>query len=250
MKIFKIIATILMLVVMFFAAVPFTRGLFLIGSLLPIALFCTVLICWYIKPLNEFIKSKKPFEKLYKISGVLIIIGLTYAAVPSAFILTAQMKTPPSDDVTLVVLGCQVHGTRPSLMLIKRLEAAKKVLDDMPNVKCVVSGGRGNGEDITEASAMKKWLVTHGIDENRIFEEGRSTSTVENLEFSKDIIKRENLPEKIVITTNDYHIYRACEVAKSLDIESFAAPAKTPWWLYECHFVRELLAVTKFWVLG
>ena len=250
MKILKITATILMLIVMFFAAIPFTKGLFMIGSLLTIGVFGAVLACWYIKPLSEFIKSKKPLKILYRIAGVFIIIGLVYAAIPATHILTAQVKTAPNDDVTLVVLGCQVHGTRPSLMLITRLEAAKKFLNDNPNVKCIVSGGQGPGEDITEAKAMKTWLAAHGIDENRVFEEGKSTSTVENLQYSKEIIQREKFPEKIVIATDDYHEYRAGEIAKTLGMESYSAPAKTPWWLYECHFVRELMAITKFWIFG
>ncbi|MCR8694710.1 YdcF family protein [Rhodococcus pyridinivorans] len=48
-----------------------------------------------------------------------------------------------------------------------------------PELPIVVTGGVPRN-DITEARAMKDWLVVRGIPPERITEETRSTSTVEN----------------------------------------------------------------------
>ena len=61
----------------------------------------------------------------------------------------------------------------------------------------IVSGGRGRGEDITEASAMKDYLVSKGINKDMIIMEDKSKTTKENFDFSKKIIEHIN---KINIT--------------------------------------------------
>lgn len=76
----------------------------------------------------------------------------------------------------LVILGAQVRGTVPSRALRKRLDTALAYLEENPGTIAVVSGGRGPGEDITEAEIMKEYLLLHGIDEKRILVETDSTT--------------------------------------------------------------------------
>ena len=83
-------------------------------------------------------------------------------------------NSPPS-YATVVVLGCKVNGRDPSLMLQRRLEAALPYIKDHPEVPCIVSGGQGNNEEISEAQAMKEWLIQYGVPESQIYLEDRST---------------------------------------------------------------------------
>lgn len=119
---------------------------------------------------------------------------LVFGAVMSC-LMAAAIHRPPKENGTVVILGCQVKGTQPSLMLTKRLEAAKEYLDRNPEAVCIPSGGKGNGELVSEAQAMKAWLVEHGIDENRIYPEAQSRDTVENIRNSKEIMDSEGLPK-------------------------------------------------------
>ena len=173
-----------------------------------------------------------------------IAVGL--AIIISIFIFKACSTTPKGNE-TLVVLGCQVKGTSPSLMLNERLVAAKEYLDEHDNAVCVLSGGKGDDEGISEALCMYNYLVEHGVSSDRLYMEDQSTSTRENLQYSLNIIKENGLNENVAIVTNEFHEYRAFKIAEKLDIKPSAVPAHTHWWLFSTYFVREWYGVIYEW---
>ena len=85
----------------------------------------------------------------------------------------------------IIVLGAHVDGTRMTLALLERARRALLYLEENPGTKAVLSGGKGDGENISEAEAMYRYLIGHGIEGNRLILEEESTSTKENLEFSR-----------------------------------------------------------------
>ena len=82
----------------------------------------------------------------------------------------------------------------------------------------MVSGGKGSDEDIPEAEAMYTYLVKKGIDPSRIYQEDKSTNTRENLTFSYEIIKENQLEQTLAIATNEFHEYRAIYLANDLGL--------------------------------
>ena len=143
----------------------------------------------------------------------------------------------------MIVLGGQVRGDQPSLTLLRRLSTAKAYLDEHPDMKCIVSGGQGKGEDISEAECMCNWLVSQGIAEDRIYKEDKSTDTDENIRFSKDIMNSEGLGSSIAITTSDFHEYRAGKLAEKYGLEYGSVPSRTVWWLVPTFWMREMYAI-------
>jgi uncharacterized SAM-binding protein YcdF (DUF218 family) len=106
------------------------------------------------------------------------------------------------------------------------------------------AGGRGPGEDITEAEAMKQYLTANGISENRILKEEQSTNTNENIIFSKELIQKENAA--VAVVTNGFHVFRATGIAKKqglLNIQGLSAPSDAR--LLINYYVREVLGVIK-----
>lgn len=182
------------------------------------------------------------------ITGMLVITCATLVVVESACMVGACMKRG-TEASTAVVLGCRVYGERASLSLVERLEAAYEYLVEHPYADCVVSGGQGPGEDISEAECMYRWLVDKGIDPARIYKEDKSTSTEENIAFSKDVIEKNGLFQKIVIVTNEYHIYRAGMLADDNEIVWGAQPAQSAAWLFPTYYIRELYAILAEWIL-
>ncbi len=174
-------------------------------------------------------------------------MAVLLVVIESGFMIAAANKTP-TENVTVVVLGCRVYGERPSLSMVERLDAAYEFLIENEEAKCVLSGGKGTGENISEAECMYRYLVEKGIDANRLYKEEQSTTTRENLAFSKEIIKEEGLPTKIAIATSEYHVYRAGLIAKSLDMEYSAVPGRTAIWLFPTYYVRELYGILYEWV--
>lgn len=175
-----------------------------------------------------------------------LIVTAVIAAVISIFVIVSTVKiisaanNTPDRETTVVVLGCQVHPTGPSLMLEERLEAAYEYLSENENIKCIVSGGQGENEVTSEAECMYNWLAEKGIDKSRLYLEDKSTTTRENLEFSKKIIEDEGLCPTITIVTNDFHQYRASMIAKSLGMECFNVSGKTFKTVLPTYYVREI----------
>ena len=176
-----------------------------------------------------------------------IAVIAVLAMVETGCIIHANMKKP-AENATAVVLGCRVYGERPSLSLVERLEAAYTYLEENPEATCVVSGGQGEGENISEADAMYRWLVARGIDGARIYKEDQSTSTDENIAFSKKIIEENGLNKNIAIVTSEYHSYRAGIIAERYNLEYGAAPGQTAWWTFPTFYVRELYAILAEWI--
>ncbi|MEB2300084.1 YdcF family protein [Lysinibacillus xylanilyticus] len=149
----------------------------------------------------------------------------------------------------MIVLGAKVKtGGIPSLSLKNRLEEAVKYLKKYPHVKVIVSGGKGEDEDRTEASVMLKYLQDNGIDANRIVVEDQSTSTYENLLFSKDLLPKGT--KQITIVSNDFHLKRAKYLAESLGFEVDVVAAKTPKSVELKLTLRERAALLKTYVFG
>ncbi len=163
-------------------------------------------------------------------------------------LMLGAMNNVPKGQETLVVLGCRVRGEIPSLTLVERMDAALKYMQEHPEASCVVSGGQGPDENISEAECMYRYLTANGIDGSRIFKEDASTSTRENLEFSLAVIRENNLSEEIAIVTSEFHQYRASLVAKDLGIENTAICGETAKWLLPTYYVRELYGILYQWV--
>lgn len=181
-------------------------------------------------------------------SGVVVIAVIAILAIVETGCMVNACMKEPEKNATAVVLGCRVYGERASLSLVERLEAAYAYLEENPAAVCVVSGGQGSGEDISEAECMYRWLVAKGIDEKRIYKEDKSTSTEENIAFSKEIIEENGLNENIAIVTSEYHSYRAGIIAEKRDISFGTAPGQTAIWLLPTYYIRELYAILAEWI--
>lgn len=197
--------------------------------------------------------SKRGFERIPK--PVLIIIEIIILAACFLFVAVEGMmvaqsrKRPECEADYLVVLGAKVNGTRPSLILKYRIEKAAWYLERHPHTKVVVSGGKGIDEGISEAEAMKNGLVKLGISEERIYMEDTSTSTKENLEFSKDYLDTVN--HNVIIVTTDFHLLRAVKIAEKAGYQKVEGlAAKSVWYLIPTNYVREFLALVKDKAVG
>ncbi len=205
----------------------------------------------FMPKINQAIK-KLYAQKIGKgiLTGILIIAVaiVSLAGTETAFMIKAA-TAKPSENATVVVLGCRAYGSRPSIMLASRLDAAYEYLTEHPDAICIVSGGQGPDESMPEAECMYLYLTKKGIAPERIYQENRSTSTRENLLFSQEIIEAEGLNPEIAIVTNEYHEYRAGMVADALEMEHSAVPARTPLWLFPTYYIRELYGIIYEWVL-
>ncbi|MDQ0176591.1 YdcF family protein [Bacillus chungangensis] len=158
-------------------------------------------------------------------------------------IVNAGKKSPEPNADYLVVLGAKLDGEQMSLSLLYRMNAAFTYLEANPNTKVIVSGGKGAGEIITEAEAMARFLEDNGIEKNRIIKEESSTSTYENLLFTKQLIGGKQ--KDIVIVSSDFHLFRAGIIAKRVGFEPQFLAAPTPEIVKIKLWLREYAVVVK-----
>ena len=146
----------------------------------------------------------------------------------------------------IIVLGAHLNGSIPSNSLKYRLEAAIDYHQTFPTTPIIVSGGRGNGEEISEAKAMKKYLVDKGINESLIIEEDKSTNTNENIIYSKKIIDSLNKSScSVTIITNGFHCYRSQLLANKHNLIAHTYSAKENLYTAPHYYIREFFGCLK-----
>jgi len=151
----------------------------------------------------------------------------------------------------VIVLGAAVHGDKVTWVLENRLNTAMEYLEANPSAICVVSGGQGAGETVTEGSAMKKYMVDHGISADRVFAEERAKNTNENFANSKVIIDQLlGNDARIAFVTTNFHVYRAGMVAREQGVNAVGIPADDVWYLRLNNFLRECVGICVYALRG
>ena len=205
-------------------------------------------------------------------AGAVLAVLLTAAALIGTGILTA---TKNSMDY-VIVLGAKVEGREPSRTLKKRLDQAIEYAERNPNTFLVLSGGKGEDEEISEAQAMYEYLRFNGVPENQLLLEMRSTNTVENIQYSLEAIrKQENWKDSVFrqifgdvaqnayspgddldsihigILTSDFHLFRAKAIARKQGVKNvYGIAAPTDIGLAPNLWIRECFAILKDKFMG
>jgi uncharacterized SAM-binding protein YcdF (DUF218 family) len=161
-----------------------------------------------------------------------LIIG--YVVIVYSIVARFGTRTRPKKSDVILVLGARVIGEEPSTALQERLDWAYHVYKKgcAPNI--IVSGGKGDDESISEAEAMKRYLVEKGVSPHCIIVEDQSRSTSENMKFTAAIMKDKAMKSAIIVTQR-FHQKRAQYLAKNegLITSGYAKKSKVlsePYW--------------------
>lgn len=190
-------------------------------------------------------------------NGCLLTVGILALALFLGILrLQAAMSRQPKKNLDyLVVLGAQVKGTRPSLSLWYRIDRARAYLEQNPETKAVLSGGKGPDEGISEAQCMYEELRKMGISGARLILEEKSASTSENLEFTFELLKERHESHTknlcLGMVTSNFHVFRSVAIArKKTDCHIYPIPAKSKGFLLPNYLLREFLGVVKDKMVG
>lgn len=179
---------------------------------------------------------------------VISIISLTAVLFFALFFVTLfkiikNSRNTAKNENTVIILGCRVKGSVPSKALVKRCLVAKEYMSKNKNAVAILSGGQGADENITEAECMEQILTSYGIEKERLIKEEKSTSTYENMLFSRQIINELNLSKNTAIATSEYHMLRAKIYAQKFGFVSSSLPAKSIPILRVAYFTREVFGI-------
>lgn len=189
-------------------------------------------------------------KRVLSVVKYLLLIAALIAIFIEADIVTFGRKAKPSKANCIIVLGCQVFGTNPSPFLQTRLNEGLRLYNEGYGEYIIVSGGKGPGEDVTEAEAMKKYLVDKGVESKNIFIEDKSNSTMENLVLSKEIMDKNKLKDAVIVS-NKYHLRRVSLMAKRISIDASYSGVFVKQYKfleYKGH-LREAMALVKYLII-
>lgn len=194
----------------------------------------------------------------------LLLLDLTLTFIFMAYLLYSWMYQmfPVKKQIDyIIVLGSGISSEEVPPLLKSRLDKGIEYFCKNTSSKFIVSGGQGDDEPVSEAFAMKKYLLSQNIPEENIIMEDQSTTTYENMLFSKHLIEEDWQHHSeynkrypvIIFSTNNYHVLRARLYARRVHLKAEGVGAPTAFYFLPTALIREyaaLLSHNKFWVIG
>ncbi len=169
---------------------------------------------------------------VFVINGIVVLRAKKYVVTD---------ETVSKDYDCILILGCGVRGDSPSLMLSDRLNKGIELYKKGVSKKILMSGDHGK-EHYDEVNVMKQVAVDNGVASEDVFMDHAGFSTYESMYRAKEVFEA----KKILIVTQDYHLYRAIYSARALGLEAEGMAAQTVRYAGQTYRdVREVLSRNK-----
>ena len=174
-----------------------------------------------------------------------IMYGSVVFAAFMGYTLLLQIIPRKRDFDYVIIHGSGLlRGKEVSKLLSDRIDKGIEVYHKDPTPPILIpSGGKGSDEEISEAEAMEKYLLDHGIPQDHIIREDRSGTTRENLIFSKKIIDERGGNPYVALVTSNYHVYRALSLCDDIGLECTGIGAHVAAYYWPSALIREFAAI-------
>lgn len=177
-------------------------------------------------------------------TGFAIAMGINsyVKGIGEKYIILPEQAAELKDVDCILVLGCKVKDNGdPSDMLADRIRRGIELYESGAAPKIIMSGDHGQA-DYDEVNTMKQIAVDNGVPSIDVFMDHAGFSTYESIYRAKEIFG----VEKMIIVTQDYHLYRALYIAESFGIEAYGVNADyREYWGQSKRDAREILARFK-----
>lgn len=178
------------------------------------------------------------------ILGIALLLGINSWVKSSVkdYILTEEQAAQLTDMDCILVLGCKV-GTDGTLshMLEDRLRQGVALYELGAAPKLLMSGDHGTPE-YDEVDAMKRYAVDAGIASQDVFMDHAGFSTYESVYRAKEVFA----VQRVIIVTQEYHLYRALMVAREMGLEAYGVAVNYRTYVGQTsRDIREILARVK-----
>lgn len=200
----------------------------------------------------EKIKGGVSVKKMVKILLIIFVLLIAILFITNYFVKATTRKQILTESEAqnlnnidcIVVLGAGIWGDRPSPMLEDRLLQAISLYEKNVSAKIIMSGDHGR-EEYDEVNIMKDFAIEKGVPSENIFMDHAGFSSYESVYRAKEIFKA----DKIVIVTQEYHLYRALYIANQLNVEAYGVGSDPRKYVGQAYReLREILARNKDFV--
>ncbi|MBQ4304314.1 MAG: YdcF family protein, partial [Lachnospiraceae bacterium] len=211
------------------------------------AAMAAVLIAFALSP--DYKSYWQRYHSLPSMAGVMFSVSVIYFSMSFVIfmIYTVFLQIIPrrKDFDYVIIHGAGLlRGDQLSRLLKDRLDKAVSVYKKDPTPpKLIPSGGKGDDETISEAEAMKRYLMEQGIPEEDILPEDRSKTTYENLAYSKAILDRREGDKYTALVTSNYHVYRALRYCRKVGLTCTGIGSRVAFYYWPSALIREYIAI-------
>lgn len=206
------------------------------------------LICYIILD-NIFVNNGiSVFDFVYFIALYILIDVISFLV----SMLIYQFNRPKFNQDFIIVLGSRLMGDKVPPLLASRIDKAIEFYEKQAKVttppKIIFSGGQGSDEDIAEGLGMQRYAISKGVPVSDTIVEDKSTTTLENMKFSKAIMdKLKPNSYNSVFVTNNYHLFRAGIYARISGLKSNGIGSKTAKYFVPNALIREYIAIASMY---
>jgi vancomycin permeability regulator SanA len=225
----------------------------MMGLLVSVALIAGEAVGWHIFN-RDFMGS----EWEWRVQQTFVNTGATVFAYCECMLagsvvcgIRAARHQPAPDKDFIIILGCWFRGdgTLPPLLRgrVDRAVAFWRGQKEKTGKEAffIPSGGQGKDEPMSEAEAMRRYLVSQGVPDSLILPETRSENTYQNMEYSKAIIQETEPGGRAVFATTNYHVFRSGLWASLAGLPAEGIGSRTKWWYWPNAFMREVVGLLK-----
>lgn len=202
---------------------------------------------------NKKEKKKKMFIRvLFWLIFAAVILTLTIVGINLYIVIKEKSRIISLEEAAefqadcIVVLGAGIRDDgSPTWMLEDRIKIGDKLYQNHAADKIIMSGDHGR-ENHDEVNTMKSYAMGEGIPSEDIFMDHAGFETYDSLYRARDIFGA----KKVIIVTQEYHLYRALYIADQLGLDARGVTSdlrfyskKMAYWKF-----REYLARVKSFV--
>ncbi|MCR5005345.1 MAG: YdcF family protein [Clostridiales bacterium] len=236
------------------------RPVNLLGVFIGIFMILGSLVCLYFLYKAPFLVDMSPkgiaiFITKIVLAALFVYFECILLATGICLNMAALFKPEYNKDF-IIILGCGIKKDGTLYPLLRgRVDRAIRFYHEQEQktgkkAVFVPSGGQGSDEVISEGEAMKRYLLEQGIPEEQILPETASTTTLENMRFSKKLIDAVKPDAKVAFSTTNYHVFRGGMFAREAGMKASGMGSKTKWYFWPNAEIREFigLVVNQLWV--
>ncbi|BDR53540.1 hypothetical protein KIM372_14470 [Bombiscardovia nodaiensis] len=220
-----------------------------LSTLLPVLLALCLAACMTLYPL--LLAYKAP-NWAVSLAGLVTLEGIWFFFSFAALLLYSyfyRLLPRKRQYDFIIVHGAGLSGEQPTPLLRGRLDKALQLWEQQGRqATIIVSGGQGADEVISEAQAMENYLTRQRqVPAQAIVQENQSTTTLENLTYSKSIMDRlcPGRAYRAALVTSDYHVFRASEYASKVGLNADGIGSHTRSYYWPTAFIREFIAISR-----
>jgi uncharacterized SAM-binding protein YcdF (DUF218 family) len=163
------------------------------------------------------------------IGRALILLVVAWAGCLLAIIgWSTRDAAGPADAI--IVLGAAQYSGRPSPVLRARLDHALQLWRDKRSTRLVLTGGRRDGDQISEAAAGRRYLMRRGVPSSSIQLEALGRTSLASMHGAAALLRLgDSLPAhpRVILVSDPFHMLRLELLARLHGLAPLPSPTRT-----------------------